>query len=84
MFKRWLAASAAALLTVVTLVTPAAAAIQNYQESPADTFTKAGKTSKTYRIIYRSMDKSLTHEFVNELQDAVRNQMVTKLGAVLR
>jgi hypothetical protein len=42
MFKRWLAAVAAALLAVVTLVTPAAAAIQNYQESPADTFTKAG------------------------------------------
>ncbi len=42
MFKRWLAATAAALLTVVTLVTPAAAAIQNYQESPADTFTKPG------------------------------------------
>jgi len=42
MFKRWLSAVAAALLAVVTLVTPAAAAIQNYQESPADTFTKAG------------------------------------------
>ncbi len=45
MFKRWLAATAAALLTVVTLVTPAAAAIQNYQESPADTFTKPGTTA---------------------------------------
>jgi hypothetical protein len=42
MIKRWLAAAAAALLSVVTLVTPAAAAIQNYQQSPADTFTRAG------------------------------------------
>ena len=42
MLKRLLAAVAAALLAVVTLVTPAAAAIQNYQESPVDTFTKAG------------------------------------------
>ena len=42
MIKRWLAASVAAILTVITLVTPAAAAIQNYQESPADTFTRSG------------------------------------------
>ncbi len=42
MIKRWLAVVTAALLTVVTLVTPAAAAIQNYQESPADTFTRSG------------------------------------------
>ena len=45
MFKRWLAVAAASLLAVVTLVTPAAAAIQNYQESPADTFTRAGTPS---------------------------------------
>lgn len=42
MVKRWLAAAAASLLAVVTLATPAAAAIQNYQESPADTFTRTG------------------------------------------
>ncbi len=42
MIKRWLAVITAALVTVVTLVTPAAAAIQNYQESPADTFTRTG------------------------------------------
>jgi len=40
--RRWVAALAAALLAAVVLTTPAAAAIQNYQESPADTFTKAG------------------------------------------
>ena len=41
-FRRWVAAVAAALLTAVVLTTPAAAAIQNLQESPNDTFTKAG------------------------------------------
>lgn len=40
--KRWIAASAAALLSLVLLTNPASAAIQNYQESPADTYTQAG------------------------------------------
>jgi S1-C subfamily serine protease len=42
MFKRWLSAVFVAFLAVATLSTPATAAIQNYQESPGDTFTKAG------------------------------------------
>lgn len=45
MLRRWIAAIAAALLAAVALTTPAAAAIQNYQESPNDTFTKSGTPS---------------------------------------
>ena len=45
MLRRWIGASAAALLAAIALTTPAAAAIQNYQESPADTFTKSGTPS---------------------------------------
>jgi hypothetical protein len=40
--RRRIAASAAALLSLVLLTNPASAAIQNYQESPADVFTRAG------------------------------------------
>ena len=39
-----------------------------------DEFThpKTGRTSHCYRIAYRSMERSLTDEEINELQDAVR------------
>lgn len=41
-----------------------------------DEFTnpKTGKTSKCYRVAYRSMDRSLTNEEINELQDNLRDR----------
>jgi phenylalanyl-tRNA synthetase alpha chain len=50
-----------------------------------DEFTnpKKGKTSKCYRITYRSMDRSLTNEEVDALQDSLREQ-VEKLGVEIR
>ncbi|CAI9784638.1 unnamed protein product [Fraxinus pennsylvanica] len=50
-----------------------------------DNFTnKKGMTSHCYRIAYRSMERSLTDEEINDLQWRVREQVETKLLVVLR
>ena len=51
-----------------------------------DEFTnpKKGLTSNCYRIVYRSMERSLTDEEINALQEKVREDMVSKLGVELR
>jgi phenylalanyl-tRNA synthetase alpha chain len=51
-----------------------------------DEFThpKTGKTSNCFRINYRSMDRSLTNEEVNALQEKVREALPEKLGVELR
>ena len=51
-----------------------------------DDFTnpKTRKTSHCYRIAYRSMDRSLTNEEIDALQETVRTQTAEKLGVELR
>ncbi|KAK9785254.1 hypothetical protein WJX73_001244 [Symbiochloris irregularis] len=51
-----------------------------------DAFThpKTGKTSNCFRIAYRSMDRSLTDEEINGLQDGVRTSLSDKLLVELR
>ncbi|XAR59403.1 Phenylalanine--tRNA ligase [Bertholletia excelsa] len=50
-----------------------------------DNFTnKKGMTSHCYRIAYRSMERSLTDEEINDLQWKVREQVQNKLNVVLR
>ncbi|KAJ1951521.1 phenylalanyl-tRNA synthetase alpha subunit, mitochondrial, partial [Linderina pennispora] len=51
-----------------------------------DEFThpKTGKSSRCYRINYCSMDRNVTHEEINEVQERVRGQMVQRLGITLR
>lgn len=50
-----------------------------------DNFTnKKGMTSHCYRIAYRSMERSLTDDEINELQFKVREQVQSKLNVVLR
>lgn len=50
-----------------------------------DNFTnKKGMTSHCYRIAYRSMERSLTDEEINELQWKVREETQNKLKVVLR
>ena len=51
-----------------------------------DEFTnpKKGKTSHCYRIVYRSMERSLTDEEINDLQEKVRKEAVETLKVELR
>jgi len=45
---------------------------------------KTGRESLCYRINYRSMDRSLTNEEINELQAHVRHRTVQELHVALR
>ncbi|KAH9621018.1 hypothetical protein KSS87_005301 [Heliosperma pusillum] len=50
-----------------------------------DNFTnKKGMTSQCYRIVYRSMERNLTDEEINDLQSKVREEAEHKLNVVLR
>merc|ERR1712032_1364198 len=51
-----------------------------------DEFTnpKKGKTSHCYRIVYRSMERSLTDEEINSVQDDMRRVLVDELKVELR
>ncbi|KAI8109614.1 hypothetical protein M9434_000896 [Picochlorum sp. BPE23] len=51
-----------------------------------DDFThpKTGKTSNCFRIAYRSMERSLTDDEINNLQEEVRKQVASKLNVELR
>ncbi|KAJ7943020.1 Phenylalanine--tRNA ligase [Quillaja saponaria] len=50
-----------------------------------DNFTnKKGMTSHCYRIAYRSMERSLTDDEINDLQWKVRDQVENKLNVVIR
>ena len=51
-----------------------------------DDFTnpKSGRTSNCFRISYRSMERSLTDEEINALQERVREGLVDKLKVEVR
>ncbi len=49
-----------------------------------DEFTKNDKTSHCYRIVYRSMDRTLTNEEVDMIQMVIRNKLVENLQVELR
>ena len=51
-----------------------------------DEFTnpKKGKTSHCYRVTYRSMDRSLTDEEVNKMQETLREKAEGVLKVELR
>jgi phenylalanyl-tRNA synthetase alpha chain len=51
-----------------------------------DNFTnpKTQRTSNCFRITYRSMERSLTDEEINKLQDAVRKGVAEELKVELR
>ena len=68
------------LIVMRTVCDPAAVTWQ------VDEFTnpKKGKTSHCYRITYRSMDRSLTDDEVNEMQFNLRDKAEAELGVELR
>jgi len=51
-----------------------------------DDFThpKSGKKSKTYRINYRSMDRNLSNEEVNVIQQQIEKRLVAEMGVDMR
>jgi len=49
-----------------------------------DEFTKHGKTSKCYRISYRSIDKTLTNADMDKIQSGIRDALEQTLGVTLR
>ena len=46
--------------------------------------SETGLTSNCFRIVYRSMERSLTDEEINALQETVRSRMVQEMGVTLR
>jgi phenylalanyl-tRNA synthetase alpha chain len=51
-----------------------------------DTFKhpKTGRESKAYRIVYRSNERTLTNEEINEIQDKIRNEAVRRFKVEVR
>lgn len=45
---------------------------------------KTGKHSQTYRINYQSMDRNITNDEVNAMNDKTREELVEKFGVQLR
>jgi len=45
---------------------------------------KTQKESKTYRIVYRSMSRTLTHDEVNATQERVLRRLASSLEVELR
>jgi phenylalanyl-tRNA synthetase alpha chain len=49
-----------------------------------DTYERAGRTSKCYRVVYRSMERTLSNEEVDKLQEGIRQEVVRRLKVELR
>jgi hypothetical protein len=51
---------------------------------PTPPHDRTGRASKCFRVNYRSMERSLTNEEVDVLQDEVRSQIADQLKVELR
>lgn len=58
--------------------------IENVKCIDEFTHPKTGRTSNCFRIVYRSMDRSLTNEEIDEIQMGLRGKVESELGVELR
>ncbi|KAL6059548.1 phenylalanine--tRNA ligase [Balamuthia mandrillaris] len=58
--------------------------VESVEEVDRFVHPKKGVESRCYRISYRSMERSLTNEEINQIQEQVRHLAVEKLGVTLR
>jgi phenylalanyl-tRNA synthetase alpha chain len=49
-----------------------------------DTFTKGDRVSKCYRIVYRSNERTLTNDEVNDLQEKIRTETINRWRVEVR
>ncbi len=49
-----------------------------------DQFQKKDKTSHCYRMVYRAVDRTLTNDEVDAIQDSIRLKVVERLGVEIR
>ena len=49
--------------------------VEEVTEIDAFTHPKTGRQSRCYRLMYRAMDRNLTNEEVNALQERVRDEV---------
>ncbi len=58
--------------------------VESVELLDAFTHPKTGRTSKCFRIAYRSMERSLGDGEINAMQEQVRAEIAGRLGAELR
>ncbi len=49
-----------------------------------DEFETSGRRSETWRIVYRSLERTLTNDEVNAIQESVRRELAARLPIELR
>lgn len=49
-----------------------------------DTFDKGGRTSTCYRMVFRAVDRSLTNEEINQLNETIRTEVAQQFGVEIR
>ncbi|RYP76083.1 hypothetical protein DL771_001907 [Monosporascus sp. 5C6A] len=59
-------------------------AVEDVRLVDAFTHPKTGRRSMCYRVMYRSLERTLTHAESNELHDRVCRSLVKKLGVEIR